>query len=156
MAAQQPPPVAVRVARTPAQYSEDQPLNFAERNYIAIFNKGCEPLEGDKYNGTKLKIFLARLQVKAEKFNWKSQGMLTCGAHNSSLLTQYGEITMNEVRTAAEIYQPLLDRRCQNSAMMFQCIMDSITPEVFAKVSTSPERYRITIPAVPAQVNQPA
>jgi hypothetical protein len=156
MAAQQPPAVAVRVARTPAQYSEDQPLNFAERNDIAIFNKGCEPLEGDKYDGAKLKVFLARLQVKAEKFNWKSQGMLTCGAHNSNLLTQYGEITMNEVKTAAELYQPLLDRQCQNSTMMFQCIMDSITPEVFAKVSTSPERYRITIPAAPAQGNQPA
>jgi hypothetical protein len=72
MAAQPPPAVAVRVARSPAQYSEDQPLNFAERNDIAIFNKGCEPLKGDKYDGTKLKIFLARLQVKAEKFNWIS------------------------------------------------------------------------------------
>jgi hypothetical protein len=40
--------------------------------------------------------------------------------------------------------------------MMFQCIMESITPEVFAKVSTNSEQYCITIPAVPAQGNQPA
>jgi hypothetical protein len=48
MAAQQPP--AVQVARTPAKYSEDQPLNFAECNDNAIFNKGFEPLEGNKYS----------------------------------------------------------------------------------------------------------
>jgi hypothetical protein len=135
MVAQQP----VLVARNPAQYSEDEPLNFAERNDIAIFNKACKPLKGDKYDGTKLKLFLAQLQIKAEKFNWKSQGMLTFGAHNLNLLTQYGENTINEVKGQAEIHQPLLDRQCQNSTMSFQCIMDSITPEVFAKVSTNPE-----------------
>jgi len=40
--------------------------------------------------------------------------------------------------------------------MMFQCINASIAPELFAKVSIDPTRYRIVIPAVPAQPNQPA
>jgi hypothetical protein len=144
------------VARTPVQYSGDQPLNFAKCNDITIFNKGCEALEGDKYDGKKLNLFLAQLQVKAEKYNWNSQGMLTYGSQNLNVLTQYGEITMAEVKAAAEVYQPLMDCRCQNSAMMFQCIMDSITPEVFAKVSTDPECYHICIAAIPAQGNQPA
>jgi hypothetical protein len=39
---------------------------------------------------------------------------------------------------------------------MFQCIKASISPEVLAKVSTNPSCYRIKIPAVPAQANQPA
>jgi hypothetical protein len=53
MEAQQP----VGVARIPAQYSDDQPHNFSEQNDIAIFNKSCEPLEGHKYDGTKLNLF---------------------------------------------------------------------------------------------------
>jgi hypothetical protein len=80
--------------------------------------------------------------------------MLIYGPRALNLLTQYGEITMAQVRAQAEIYQPLLDRRCQNSAMMFQCINASISTEVLAKVSTDPTRYRIQLPAVPAQGNQ--
>jgi hypothetical protein len=143
-------------ARTPAEYSANQPLNFAERNDIAIFNKGCEPLEGNKYDGTKLNLFLARLQVKAEKYNWNSQGLLTFGARNLNLLAQYGEITMEQVKQAAETYQPLINRQAQNSAMLFSCVMDSITTEVFTKVNTNPTRYRIMVPAVPAAQGRPA
>jgi hypothetical protein len=47
----------VRVVRAPTQYSEDQLLNFAERNDIAIVNKGCEPFEGNKFDGTKSFFF---------------------------------------------------------------------------------------------------
>jgi hypothetical protein len=40
--------------------------------------------------------------------------------------------------------------------MMFQCPTDSITPEVFAKVSTDPDHYHIRIASITAQGNQPA
>jgi hypothetical protein len=65
--------------------------------------------------------------------------MLTYGPRALNLLTQYGEITMAQVRAQAEIYQHA-----------------SISTEVLAKFSTDPTRYRIQIPAVPAQGNQPA
>jgi hypothetical protein len=82
--------------------------------------------------------------------------MLTYGANGFNLLIQYGEIAMAQVRAQAEIYQPLLDWQCQNSAMMFQCINTSISTKVLAKVSTNPSCYRIKVPAVPAQANRPA
>jgi hypothetical protein len=78
----QPQAPAIRVARTPAQYSQDQPLYFAQCNDVTILKNGCAPLEGDKYDGTKLKMFLAQLANKASQFNWNSQGMLTYGPHN--------------------------------------------------------------------------
>jgi hypothetical protein len=40
--------------------------------------------------------------------------------------------------------------------MMFQCINTSISTKVLAKVSTNGSCYRIEVPAVPAQANQPA
>jgi len=148
--------IVVRVARTPAQYTIVEPLDFSQRNDITVFKNGCAALKGDKYDGTKLKLFLTYLQSKAGQFNWNALGMLTYGPRALNLLTQYGEITMAQVRAQAEIYQPLLDCRCQNSAMMFQCINASISTEVLAKVSTDPTCYRILLPAVPAQGNQPA
>jgi len=152
----QPQPPLVRVARTPAQYTIVQPLDFSQRNDITVFNNGCAALKGDKYNGTKLKLFLTKLQSKAGQFNWNALGMLTYGPRALNLLNQYGEITMAQVRAQAEINKPLLDHRCRNSAMMFQCINASISTEVLAKVSTDPTRYRIQLPTVPAQGNQPA
>jgi hypothetical protein len=67
----QPQAPAIRVARTPAQCND-----------VTILKNGCAPLEGDKYDGTKLKMFLAQLANKASQFNWNSQGMLTYGPHN--------------------------------------------------------------------------
>jgi hypothetical protein len=81
--------------------------------------------------------------------------MLTYGPNGLNLLTQYGEITMAQLKAQAEVYQPLLDCQCQNSTMMFQCISASISAEVLAKVSTDPSHYRIKAPAVPAQASQP-
>jgi hypothetical protein len=94
----------------PAQYSIDQPLNFAEHNDIIIFKSGCAPLGGEKYDGTKFTMFLAQLSNRVTQFNWNAQGMLTYGPNNLNLLTQYGEITVATVRQQAEQYQPLLDR----------------------------------------------
>jgi hypothetical protein len=94
----------------PNQYSILQPLNFAKCNDITIFKNGCAPLDGHKCDGTKLKLFLTKLESKEGEFNWSSQGMLTYGPNEMSLLTQYGEITMAQVKAQAEAHQPLLDR----------------------------------------------
>jgi hypothetical protein len=53
----QPQPLPVRVARTPAQYTIVQPMDFSQRSDITVFTNGCAALEGDKYNGTILKLF---------------------------------------------------------------------------------------------------
>jgi hypothetical protein len=47
----------IRVARMPVQYTITQPLDFNQRNDITIFKNGCAALEGDRYDGTKLKTF---------------------------------------------------------------------------------------------------
>jgi hypothetical protein len=60
----QNPPVAA--ARTPECYSQDAPLDYSQRNDIAIFHKGCKALEGEKYDGSKLALFLACLKLEQE------------------------------------------------------------------------------------------
>jgi hypothetical protein len=81
-----PAPV-IRVARTPAQYMIAQPLDFAQHNDMTIFKNGCAPLEGDKHDGTKLKMFLTKLQFKASQYNWNAQGMLTYGPNQLNLVS---------------------------------------------------------------------
>lgn len=148
------PPMAA--AHTPAEYSTNQPLNLAKCNDLALSNKGCESPEGNKYDRTKLNLFVVRFQAKAEHCNWDSQGLLNFGPQNLNWLTQYGEIAMEQVTPAAEIYQPLNNCCAQNSAMLFSCVMDSITTEVSVKVNTNLLQYRINFPTVSVTQGQPA
>jgi hypothetical protein len=50
---------------------------------------------------------------------------------------------MEEVKEAEEQYQPLVDHRAQNSSMMFQCIMQSISTKVLTKVSIKSSPLKI-------------
>jgi len=113
---------AVRVARMPAQYSIDQPLNFAERNDIIIFKNGCASLEGKKYDGTKLKIFLAQLSNRATQFNWSAQGMLTYGPNNPNLLTVIPAVQPNQ---PAEIIND------------GPCFLKAIIDDTYANIATN-------------------
>lgn len=56
--------------------SWEKPANFADCNGVTIF-KFWLWITSRQYDRAKLKLFLAWLQVKAEKFNRKSQGMFT-------------------------------------------------------------------------------
>jgi hypothetical protein len=58
-----PPPFAL----TPAYQTQNQALNYQEKRDADTYYKGCQPLEGDPYDGTKLKDFLTRLQAKASQ-----------------------------------------------------------------------------------------
>ena len=70
-----------------------QALNYQEKRDADTYYKGCQSLEGDPYDGTKLKDFLARLQAKASQFGWDQ--ILT--VQNRNLLDDYGVITREEV-----------------------------------------------------------
>ncbi len=92
--AQVPPPFAL----TPPYQTQNQALNYQEKRDSEIYYKGCAPLEGDPYDGTKLKDFLARIQARAGQFDWHP--ILT--VQNKNLLEEYGVITREEVRQHAE------------------------------------------------------
>jgi len=47
----QPQPPPVRVARTPAQYTIVQPLDFSQRNDITVFKNGCAAREETSTTG---------------------------------------------------------------------------------------------------------
>lgn len=80
----------------------------------------------------------------------QDNGILTCVdpeplAVRKSLITQYGEISREEVQRQALIYIGTNNHRDQDSDMVFNCLKKSITDVVFAKVTTEPEHYMFTI-----------
>jgi hypothetical protein len=96
----QVPPQPQPFALIPAYQTQNQALNYQEKRDADTYYKGCAPLEGDPYDGTKLKDFLARLQAKAGQFGWGP--ILTI--QNRNLLEDYGVITRQEVLQHAQTY----------------------------------------------------
>jgi hypothetical protein len=138
---QQQPAGPPAFALTPAYSTQNQPLNYQEKRDADTYYKGCTALEGDPYDGTKLSDFLARLKAKADQFGWSD--LLTILPEGRDLLTDYGTITRAQVRAHAQVYQPLNDRRAQNSNMLYNCVRTSITTDVRTKVNLNPERFII-------------
>ncbi len=93
-------------------------------------------------------MFLTKFNAKALQFNCNE--ILTCvdpepPAVRKSLITQYGEISREEVQRQALTYIGTNNHRDQDSDMVFNYLKKSITDVVFAKVTTEPERYMFTI-----------
>ncbi len=136
---------AARRARNPAKQMQDDVLDFMTKKDIEFYNKACDKLEGDAYDGTNLSTFLKMFGAKAKQYNWMRILTFGQGAQQKTLIKHYGEITKAEVQEAAAAYLGMNNRRDQDSDMMYNCLRKSISAKVFATVTTEPERYTFEV-----------
>jgi hypothetical protein len=60
-----------------------------------------------------------------------------------NLLTQYGMVTLDQLRARAEIYENANGRDAQNAHMMYQCLYNSLTDEAKLKVLSDHDDYEV-------------
>jgi len=115
----------------PLDVARNMYLDYTTTLSIKFYNKGCEKLPGDPFNGKMLLTWLVQVQDKANMFTWTS--ILTM---KGKLLTQhFTEITMEEVRAHVQVYQDRGSREAQNAEMLIQCLKASIPKPVYNKVN---------------------
>jgi hypothetical protein len=123
----------------PLDVARSMYLDYTTTQSIKFYNKGCEKLPGEAFNGKLLLTWLIQVQDKAKMFTWTP--ILTI---NGKLLTkQFSELTMEEVRAHAQKYQDRSSREAQNSEMLIQCLKASITRTVYNKVYLQMSKYII-------------
>ena len=123
----------------PLDVQRDMYLDYTTPQSIKFYNKGCEKLSGEAFSGKMLLTWLVQVQDKANMFTWTP--ILTI---KGKLLTQhYTEITMEDVRAHAQVYQDRASRQAQNAEMLIQCLKASISRAVYNKVYLQRERYTI-------------
>jgi hypothetical protein len=123
----------------PLDVQRDAYLDYTTTQAIKFYNKGCEKLSGETFNGKMLLTWLVQVQDKANMFTWTP--ILTI---KRKLLTQhYTEITMEDVRAHAQVYQDRASREAQNAEMLIQCLKASISRAVYNKVYLQRDRYTI-------------
>jgi hypothetical protein len=99
-------------------------LDYTTTQSIKFYNKGCEKLPGEAFNGKLLLPWLVQVQVKARMFTWIP--ILTI---KGKLLTQqFADLSMDEVRAHAQVYQNKSSREAQSSEMLIHCLKASIHP----------------------------
>jgi hypothetical protein len=85
----------------PLDVARNTYLDYTTTQSIKFYNKGCEKLPVEPFNGKMLMTWLVQVQDKANMFTWTS--ILTI---KGKLLTQhFTELTMEEVKAYAQIYQ---------------------------------------------------
>jgi hypothetical protein len=123
----------------PLDVARSMYLDYTTTQSIKFYNKGCEKLLGEPFNGKMLMTWLVQVQDKANMFTWTS--ILTI---KGKLLTQhFTELTMEEVKAHAQIYQDRSSREVQNAEMLIQCLKASISKPVYNKVYLQMDKYTI-------------
>ena len=143
----------IEFAISPFTLNPKEPINMGTKAGYAHYNKGTKRLiEGELYTGNpdKTVLFLDRLLKRADDFQWKDtdQGIinfLNDAGEMVSLLKDYGCISNPEIRAQ------MLDcigtgsksqsRKAQNNQMMAECIQNSISPSLEAKLRIFKAQY---------------
>jgi hypothetical protein len=103
---------------TPAHQTQNQALNFQEKRDTEIYNKGCDSLPGDPYDGTNLSDFLSRPQAKADQYGQGNIINVTLNNQQCNLLTDYVIISRKDVLVHMLAFNQANDRCAQNSSML--------------------------------------
>lgn len=99
-----------------------------------------------KFDGTQatIAIFLEAVARRAASHGWITQLSIPVGtpAVNRSLLKDFGVISMADVKTYASTWIETNTRAAQNAYMLYEFLMDSLTPEFTQRVILRPAEYR--------------
>ena len=129
-----PPAPAAPVADPLISPYEGGPLDLASWHGSSLFHDGAQVL-ASKFTGkvNALQLFPANLKTRAKMCRWDhpTHGILTVAVDGTeyNLLEDYGKITDLQVEApwAARNTADTSPRAKQNSQMMYECLMASIT-----------------------------
>jgi hypothetical protein len=115
----------------PLDNGKDWALDYTSSQTIKLYNKATEAVKGDTFDGKYLYSWLARVHDKARTYSWLP--VLTI--NGKALTKSYAEITMDEVRKHAQLYQNEARRSAQNSEQLLLCLQASISRPVYNRVN---------------------
>jgi hypothetical protein len=141
-------PPGTRYADTPALYDAGL-IDYHTKEGNSIFNKATQallvPFDCQTRN---LKMFLAQVSIRADIYGWDVGCLqiptdLTHPDVTTSLLTDYGQITLDQIHAYEATYFPGNSRMKQDNLLLFHCLMASLTTEAFNKILLRDKDYQV-------------
>lgn len=93
-------------------------------------------------------VFLSKLRARAARMGWQHILDIPHDTNEDpewgkrNILEIYGEITMTQITSHIKAYIHTKSRMVQDTAMMYNCIMNSLQDEVLSKVIEYEEEYK--------------
>lgn len=143
-AAAVPPPVVRPFALLPGLQNL-LPIDFQTEAGMKIFNKATTGMvEKFDLKEGKLRTFLNTVKDRVNIWNWVTittvlDSSATPTARN--LLTNFGQVTFDDLRTHSLLYAGTATRNAQNEAMMYYYLADSITEDAKLKAMGDEDQY---------------
>ena len=142
---QNPQPQRANFALSPALATRGI-IDYNTRGGERIYPSATKELDTTKYDGKAqgLMAFLDLLEERAANFGWDTSIMMIpiANANPKNLLTEYGTITIEEIQTHETTYISTPTRNAQDTNLLYECIMNSISPECKAKLTIWKREYR--------------
>ena len=121
-------------------------IDYSSRAGEKIYSSATKEFDASKYDGEVqgLMAFLELMEERATNFGWNTSIMMIpdLNGNLTNLLTEYGTITMEQVQAHEESYLNTQTRNAQDSNLLYECIMNSISTEYKAKLNIWKNEYK--------------
>ena len=137
--AQPQPAATVAFARTPAQAAPGI-IDYSTRMGERIYQSATSKLDEERYDGSVegLFPFLGLMKERARKFGWDQSVMMIPNPSEGAaryLLNHYGSISLGNIRAHKGMYIARQNRDAQDTYLLYECLMNSLSPEAKVKIS---------------------
>lgn len=157
MAAPQPQGGARTVfALTPGQASGNQLLDYSTPDGVKHYQVATASLYGkdddNKFdcNAAGLRDFLQLLETRSNSYAWDVAVLDVCldptdlvNSSRINLLTNHGEITLEQVKAHVQAYINGQTRAAQDSMQVYQCMMNSLSKIGREKITVWRDQYHV-------------
>ena len=149
----QQPPVAQQptFALSPAQAISGQFIDYSTRTGMMLFNQATDKLSIPfEVQEDSVQTFIELLRDRAAMCSWTTGNAPITKCNNINLLTEYGRVSMEDLRNNAATYIDQDNRKAQNSYQMYLCITNSLTEAGRSKILTETSQFTVNqIPSGP-------
>jgi hypothetical protein len=142
--------MAANFALAPAQ-AVDGPLDYSRAEHHKIYRSGIRAVTDDPFpcDADRLFQFLREVQDRAMEMGWMD-GILNVTTNpgeevpdEENMLENYGTITLEQVIESERTYIGSHVRKAQDTYMLYQCLMASLTSEAKKKVMIWADQYQV-------------
>ena len=115
-------------------------IDYSTRMGERLYQAATAKVDEVRYDGSAEGLFpmIGLVKERARKFGWDQGIMMIPGAAGGApryLLDHYGSIPISDIRTYEAGYIAQQTRDAQDTYLMYECIMNSLSPEAKAKIN---------------------
>ncbi len=121
------------------------PLDLEDAKDRKLYTNAIKGIE-TKYDLSpqKLKAFLDDVHDRSQLYGWSNiLSVPDEGDSKRNIIEEYGRVTIEECNSYAKTYFRIRQRKAQNSVMLYNFLINSITTEAKAELSVQQEQYVI-------------